>query len=80
MEPTWSNIAVQRIVNYHTSYMTRVRTKREIDGEISEHWSASKRERLYELLYEYPNMGNYKGRIGLSLPTTYPSTVEHRHI
>jgi hypothetical protein len=29
-----------------------------MDGEISEHWSASKRERLYELLYEYPNVGD----------------------
>ena len=27
MEPAWSNIAVQRTVNDHTSYMTRVRTK-----------------------------------------------------
>ena len=42
MEPVCSNIAVQRTVNDHTSYMTRVRTKCEMDGEISEHWSASK--------------------------------------
>ena len=46
MEPAWSNIAVQRIVNDHTSYMTRVRTKCEMNEEISEHWSASKHEIL----------------------------------
>ena len=45
-EPACSNIAVQRIVNDHTSYMIRVRTKCEMDGEISKHYSASKRERL----------------------------------
>ena len=43
VEPACFNIAVQRTVNDHTSYMTRVRTKCEMDGEISEHWSASKR-------------------------------------
>jgi hypothetical protein len=31
---------MQRTVNDHTSYMTRVRTKFEMDGEIPEHWSA----------------------------------------
>jgi hypothetical protein len=36
-----------------------------MDGEISEHWSASKRERHYELLHKYPNVGDYKGWIGL---------------
>ena len=46
MEPACSNIAVQRTVNDHTSYMTRVRTKCEMDEEISGHWSASKHERL----------------------------------
>ena len=46
MEPACSNIAVQRIVNDHISYMIRVRTKFKMDGEISEHWSASKRKRL----------------------------------
>ena len=46
MEPACSNIVVQRIVNDHTSYMIRVRTKFKMDEEISEHWSASKRERL----------------------------------
>jgi hypothetical protein len=34
---------------------------------------------IYELLYEYPNVGDYKGRTGPSPPTSYPSTVEHRH-
>jgi hypothetical protein len=51
-----------------------------MDGEISKHWSASKRERLYELLYEYLNMGDYKGWTGLSPHAAYPSTVEHHHI
>jgi hypothetical protein len=41
VEPSCSNIVVQRIVNDHTSYMTRVRTKCEMNGEISENWSAS---------------------------------------
>ena len=45
VEPTCSNIAVQRTVNDYTSYMIRVRTKCKINGEISEHWSASKRKR-----------------------------------
>ena len=45
MEPTWSKIAMQRIVKGHTNYMTRVRTKCKMDGETSEHWSISKRER-----------------------------------
>ena len=44
MEPAWSNIAVQRTVNDHISYMIRVRTKLKMDGEISKHWSTSKRE------------------------------------
>jgi hypothetical protein len=46
MEPTCSNIVMQRTVNNHTSYMIRVRTKCEMDGEISRHWSASKLGRL----------------------------------
>ena len=46
VEPTCSNIAVQTTVNDHTSYMTRVRTECEKDGEIFEHRSASKHERL----------------------------------
>jgi hypothetical protein len=46
VEPTCSIIAVQRIVYDHTSYMTRVRTMIKMDEEISEHWSARKRERL----------------------------------
>ena len=40
MEPVGSNIAVQRTVNDHTSYMNRVRAKFEMDGEIPRHWSA----------------------------------------
>ena len=46
VEQPCSNIAVLRIVNKHTSYMTRVRAKFKMDGEISKHWSASKLERL----------------------------------
>ena len=46
MEQACSNIAMQRTVNGHTSYKTRVRTKCEMDGEISKHWSANKREKL----------------------------------
>jgi hypothetical protein len=60
--------------------MVRARTKCKMDGEIFEHWSASKHERLYELLYRYLNMGDYKRWTGLSPSATYPSTVEHRHI
>ena len=52
---------MQRIVDDHTNYMVRARAKCKMSREISEHWSASKRERLYELLYEYSNMGDYKG-------------------
>ena len=46
MEPAYSNIAMQRTVNDHTSYMIRDRTKCEMDEEISGHWSASKPGRL----------------------------------
>jgi hypothetical protein len=46
VEPTCSNIVMQRTINDHTSYMTRVRTMIKMDREISEHWSARKRERL----------------------------------
>jgi hypothetical protein len=41
-----SNIVVQRIDNNHASYMTRVRTKCEMDGKIFRQWFASKPERL----------------------------------
>ena len=41
-EPAMFNIAVQRTDNDHTSYMTKVRTKCEMDEEIPGHWSASK--------------------------------------
>ena len=44
VEPACYNIAMQKTFNDHTSYMIRVRTKFKMDGEISEHWSASKRE------------------------------------
>ena len=46
MEPACSNVAMQRTVNDHTNYMTRVRAMIKMDGDISEHWFASKRERL----------------------------------
>ena len=46
MEQACFNIAVQRIVSDHTSYMTSARTKCKMNGEIFEHWSASKRERF----------------------------------
>jgi hypothetical protein len=46
MEPTCSNIAMQRTVNDHTSYMIRVRTKFKMDGEISQHWYQQARETL----------------------------------
>jgi hypothetical protein len=46
VEPACSNIAVQRTIDDHASYMIRVRAKFKMDGEISEHWSASKCERL----------------------------------
>ena len=38
MELACSNIAMQRIVNDNTSYMTRVRSKCGMEGEISERW------------------------------------------
>jgi hypothetical protein len=37
MQPTCSNIAVQRTVDDHTSYMIRVRAKFKMNGKISEH-------------------------------------------
>ena len=46
VELACSNIAVERIVNDHTSHMTRVRTKFKMNGEISEHLSARKLGRL----------------------------------
>ena len=46
MEPACSNIAVQRTVKDHTSYVIRVRTKCKMDGEISRNWSASAWETL----------------------------------
>ena len=46
VEKACSNIAVQRTVDDHTNYMVRAKIKCKMDEEISEHWSASKRERL----------------------------------
>ena len=40
MELACSNIAMQRIVNDHTNYMLRVRTKFKMDREIFEHQQA----------------------------------------
>ena len=62
MEPTWSNIAMQRTVNDHTSYMIRARTKCEMDGKMPEHWSASKPQRLYELLHNTRMLGITRDR------------------
>jgi len=73
VEQACSNIAMQRKVDDHTSYMVRSGPKCKMDGENSEHWSASKHERLYKLLHKYLNMGGYKGWTGLSPPTVYPS-------
>ena len=41
MEPTFSNIAVQRTIDDHTNYMIRVRTKCKIGREATEYKSAS---------------------------------------
>jgi hypothetical protein len=60
VEPACSNIAVQRTVDDYTSYMTRVRAKFKINGEIFKHWSASKRERLYDS-YTIPKREGLQG-------------------
>jgi hypothetical protein len=41
MEPTCSNIAVQRTSDDHTNYMVRARTECKIGREAAEYWSAS---------------------------------------
>jgi hypothetical protein len=41
VEPACSNIAVQRIVDDHTSYMIRARAKCKIVREATEYWSTS---------------------------------------
>ena len=41
MDLACSNIAVQRIVDDHTTYMVRARTKCDIGREATEYWSAS---------------------------------------
>ena len=70
MEPACSNIAMQRIVNDHTSYMIRVRTKFKMDGELSEQWSASKHETL-KLLHNTRTWGITRDRQGCHhLPPT----------
>jgi hypothetical protein len=71
---------MQRIASEHTKYMVKARPKCKMDGVIFGHWSASKPGRLYELLYEYLNMRDYKGWTWLSPPVAYPSIVEHHHI
>ena len=60
MEPACSNIAMQKTVNDHTSYMIRVRTKFKMNGEISEHCSISKCERV-ENSYTIPEHGGLQG-------------------
>ena len=71
MEQAYPNIAMQRIVDEHTKYMVRSRPKCKMDRETSGHWSTSKLGRLYELLYEYPNMGITRDRHGCHhLPPT----------
>ena len=79
VEPACSNIVVQRTVNDHTSYMTRVRAKFKMDGEIlSMSLPASTRD--YKTPTQYQNVGDYKRWTGLSPPTTNPSTMRYRHI
>ena len=70
MEPTCSNIAVQRTVNDHTSYMSRIRTKCEMNGEISRNWSTSTWENL-RLLHSTRRWGITRDRQGCHhLPPT----------
>jgi hypothetical protein len=59
VEPPYSNIAVQRTVDDHTSHML-VRAKFKIDREISKHWSTSKRKRLWDS-YTIPEHGGLQG-------------------
>ena len=42
MKPACSNIAMQRTSDDPTNYIIRARAKCKMDGEIFEHWSASK--------------------------------------
>ena len=79
MEPAWSNIAVQRTVNDHTSYMIRVRTKFKMD-RLSPSTSLLASARDFKTPTKYPNVEYYKGRTGLSPPTANPSTVGYYHI
>jgi hypothetical protein len=79
VEPACSNIAVQRTVDNHTCYMNRVRAKFKMDSEIFEHWSPSSAID-FKTPTQYPNVGDYKGQIGLSPPTAYPSTMGYCHI
>jgi hypothetical protein len=41
VEPACSNIAMQRRVDDHTSYMIRARAKCKMDREATEYWYAS---------------------------------------
>ena len=51
MEPACINIAVQRTVNDHTSYMIRARAKCKIGQEATEYWSASNLVWQFRLLH-----------------------------
>jgi hypothetical protein len=75
MEPACSNIAMQKIVNDHTCYMTRIRAKFEMDGKIPGLGLPSHRDS-----YTIPERGDYKEQTGLSPPAAYTSTVGHYHI
>ena len=75
MEPAWSNIAMQRTVNDHTSYMIRVRTKFKMD-RLSPSTSLLASARDFKTPTQYPNVGDYKGWTRLSPPAAYTSTME----
>ena len=74
MELACSNIAMQRTVNDHTSYMIRVTTKFKMDREISEHCSISKCERV-ENSYTIPERGGLQG-MDMAV-TTYCLPLNH---
>ena len=65
----------------HTNTRLRLRPKRtDVWGDLRVLVCQQPHEAFYELLYGYPNMGDYKGPIKLSLPVAYPPTMEHHHI
>jgi len=78
MEPVGSNIAVQRTVNDHTSYMTKVIAKCEIDGEIFGDWSANAWETL-KLLHNTWTWGIIRDRQGYHhlTPTPQPGAPSY---